>query len=202
MERRINTKNHFIDETSDKDDQREKKTLSGLKEFFRNKTHNLTIAALIIAMTVVFARFLAIQTPIVRISLEFIPIVLGSVILGPVVGGICAALADLTGAIAFPAGPFFPGFTFSAAVYGLIYGLFLYGRKITVKNTLICVLVNIFIVDFVLVSIWVHILMQLPYSALIITRTIKCAIMYPIQVITIYYGVNAILRNVRVINNE
>ncbi len=38
-------------------------------------------------------------------------------------------LADLIGATLFPAGPFFAGFTLSAFLTGLIYGLILYKRE-------------------------------------------------------------------------
>jgi ECF transporter S component (folate family) len=156
------------------------------------------LSALVIALIVVFTRFLAVQTPIVRISLEFIPIALGSILFGPVIGALCAAIADILGMLLFPSGQYFPGFTFSTALYGFIYGLFLYGREINWKNTLLGVLTNVLIVDFVLIAVWLHILYQMPYSALVVARAIKCVILYPVQVIAIYYGLNAIRKNVRI----
>lgn len=176
----------------------ERKSIWGVKSFFKNKARNLTLAALLIALVVIFTRFLAVQMLTVRISMEFLPIALTSVLFGPVIGAVCAAIADFMGMLAFPTGgPYFPGFTLSTAIYAFIYGLFLYRRPLKLMNIMICVLVNVFVVDFILVGLWLHILWQIPFEALIVTRAIKCAILYPVQVITIYYGFNAIKRSVR-----
>lgn len=179
-----------------------RESIWGVKEFFHRKSRNLTLAALMVALILVFTRFLAVQMLTVRISLEFVPIALSSVLFGPVIGALCAALADLLGMLAFPVGPYFPGFTVSTAIYAFIYGLFLYKRPIKLNTVMLCVLVNVLVVDFVLVGLWLHILYQIPYSALVVTRAIKCAILYPVQVLTIYYGVSAIRRNVRLNENE
>jgi ECF transporter S component (folate family) len=169
----------------------------GNKAFFK-RFSNLTLTALLIALTIVFTRFLAIQMLTVRISLEFIPIALTSVLFGPIVGAVSAAIADVLGMLAFPTGgPYFPGFTVSTALYAFIYGLFLYNRPFKLKTVMLCVLTNVLIVDFVLVSVWLRILWQMPYEALVVTRVIKCVILYPVQVLVLYYGINAIKKRVR-----
>lgn len=194
--------NHLEEELGQENDIK-RQSIWGIKSFFKHKVRNLILAGLLIALTVVFTRFLAVQMLTVRISMEFLPIALTSVLFGPVVGAVCAALADFLGMLVFPSGgPYFPGFTFSTAVYAFIFGLFLYKRPLKPVNIMVCVLVNVFVVDFILIGLWLHILWQLPYEALVVTRAIKCAILYPVEVITVYYGFNAVMKNVRVMFDE
>ena len=158
------------------------------------KTRILVITSLLIALSVIFARFLSIQTSVVRISLEFAPIALSSIISGPLIGGITGLIADIIGALLFPSGTFFPGFTISAFIAGLIYGLFLFKRNITFTRILFSVLTKIFIVDFILVTTWLLILYQIPLNAIIVARIIKCGIMIPIEVLIIYFAIKPIHR--------
>jgi len=102
------------------------------------KLKDIAIIALLIAMEVILTRFLSIQTPVVRIGFGFLPIVIVAMLYGPVYAGAAAAMADLLGAMLFPIGPYFPGFTFTAFLIGAVYGLFLYKRnpdKDVVKDT-------------------------------------------------------------------
>lgn len=110
-----------------------------------------------------------------------------------------AALCDLIGALLFPFGAYFPGFTLSAAISGLIYGLFLYNKnnasinnikfllKLIISNILVLGLVNIFITSF-----WLHMLYGKAYLVIISTRAVSQLIMLPIQV-TIIYILNKVL---------
>lgn len=95
----------------------------------------------------------------------------------------------------FPFGTYFPGFTISAAISGFIYGIFLYQNsekeimqdwkfliKLLVSSVLVLGMVNIFIT-----SLWLHILYQKAYFAILATRVVAQIIMLPIQVIVIYF---------------
>ena len=46
------------------------------------------------------------------------------------------AVGDLLGMMIFPTGAYFPGFTLTAFITGLIFGLFLHGKEITWKTVL------------------------------------------------------------------
>ena len=83
----------------------------------------LTCLALLIALDIILTRFLSINTQFLRISLGMIPVALAGVIFGPVWGGVCGAAGDLLGMLIFPSGAYFPGFTLTAALTGIIYGL-------------------------------------------------------------------------------
>lgn len=94
-------------------------------------TRKLVMLALLTALTIVLARFLAFQIQILRISLEFIPILIAAILFGPLAGGIVGAVADVLGYVIKPMGTFFPGFTISAFTTGFIYGLFFHKKQIT-----------------------------------------------------------------------
>jgi len=55
-----------------------------------------------------------------RVGFGDVPIILSGLLLGSPAGGFVGLAADLSGAILFPSGPFFPGFTFSALLVGFL----------------------------------------------------------------------------------
>ena len=92
-------------------------------------TKTLTLTALLAALEIVLSRFLSISAWNTKIGFAFVPVVLAALLLGPLQAGIVAALADFLGALLFPVGPYFPGFTLTAFLMGLCYGLFLYKKQ-------------------------------------------------------------------------
>lgn len=84
---------------------------------------------IMIALDVLAVRFLSVETPVMRVGLGFLANIIAGMYLGPARAGIVGLLADLVGFFMFPKGTFFPGFTISAAVNGILTGYFLEGRK-------------------------------------------------------------------------
>ncbi len=63
-------------------------------------TKSLVFMALMIALSIVLGKFLAINiTDMIRISLENLPIILCAVVLGPIRGAVVALVADLLGCL-------------------------------------------------------------------------------------------------------
>ncbi len=162
-----------------------------------SKSKKIILSAFLLALLIVLSRFASIQTQLLVISTSFIPIMMSAIWLGFKYSTVIAGLGDLIGALLFPFGSYFPGFTISAAISGFIYGIFLYENpqkgtsermevyfKIIVSSVLVLGVVNIFIT-----SIWLHILYEKAYFAIITTRVLAQVIMLPIQVIVIY-GLN------------
>jgi len=91
-----------------------------------------------------------------------------------------------------PTGPFFPGFTISGILGGLIYGLVLYKRKITLPRVILAnALVTVF-VNMLLNTYWLTLLYGSAYMAIFPARIIKELILLPINV-AIFYIVSKIL---------
>lgn len=147
-------------------------------------THRLVLIAMLIAAQVVLSRFLSISLWNLRIGFAFVPIVLAGILLGAIPAGLTAALADLIGATLFPSGPFFPGFTLTAAVTGVLYGLFLH-KKQTLPRILGAVLTTELLCSILLNTTWLSILYSTPYVALLPTRLPQAIGMAVVEIVVI-----------------
>lgn len=150
------------------------------------KTQVLIFIGLLISIKIVLTQFLSIQTPIIRIGFGFIPIALSAIMFGPIWGGITAMLADIIGMLIFPQGAYFPGFTLSAFLGGLIYGLLLYKKPKTILRISIAVFIISLFVDLGLNTLWLSMITGKAAMALLMPRIIKTAIMLPIQIFSIH----------------
>ena len=151
-----------------------------------SRTRTIAFVGLLVSMEIIFTRFLSFQTPIIRIGFGFIPIAFSAILFGPVIGGLTAAISDVIGMIVFPKGAYFPGFTLSAFLGGVVYGLFLYRKQITILNVTISVLLITLLVDLGLNTLWLSMITGKAAAALLIPRIYKSAIMLPIQTATIH----------------
>ena len=157
-----------------------------------SKIKKIVLSAMLLAILIIFSRFISIKTEILVISLSFIPIMMSAIWLGFKYSLLIALLGDLIGAILFPFGPYFPGFTFSAAISGAIYGLFLYNQGNQLENKkfvfrlIISSMLVLFGVNIVITSFWIHILYGNAYVVVMASRIVTQVIMLPVQIITIY----------------
>ena len=142
-----------------------------------------------IALNIVFVRFLSFMTPdkAVRISFQFLPDAICGMVLGPVWAMASCISADLLGMmINSGGGMYYPGFTLSAAVQGLLFGLILYKGKRDLKFCFAGVLAVSLVVDAGLNSVWVHHMYGIEWGAVLATRLPPIAIMLPVRVFLIY----------------
>ncbi len=163
-----------------------------------SKTKKIILSALLLAMTIVLARFLSINTQLLVIGFSFVPMALSAIWLGPKYSAIICGLADLIGALLFPFGTYFVGFTISAICKGLIYGLVLYkrgeeltGKELIIRLIIACVLVILF-VNILMDAIWLVVMYNKAFIAVLSARVIPQLIMIPIQIITIFVLIKAL----------
>jgi ECF transporter S component (folate family) len=150
-----------------------------------SRTKKVILLGILIGMDVVLTRFLSIPSPITRIGFGFVPIVMVAILFGPVYAGVAGAFGDFIGATLFPIGPYFPGFTLSAFLTGLIFGLFLYNRPVKWWRSVAAALTVGVICTVGLGTLWLSILWDRGAAALIPARITQFAVMVPIQVIVI-----------------
>ena len=86
------------------------------------KSKKIILSAMLLSILIVLSRFFSIKSSFLVISFSFIPMMLAAIYLGPKYAAIITGLGDLIGAILFPFGAYFPGFTISSAIIGFIYG--------------------------------------------------------------------------------
>jgi len=160
------------------------------------KTRMLTTTALLIALEIILRRFLSIQTPILQISLAFIPIVLIAMLYGSISAAIAAAVADFLGVLLFPVGAFFPGFTLTAFLVGAVYGLFLYKKPQSLWKICAATLIINFILQLGLNTLWIQMITGTDFLALIPARVMRPLIMAPVQIVCIQFMVKVLLPRV------
>lgn len=158
------------------------------------KNKKIILAAILLALLIILSRFFIISTPIMKISFTFVAIALCATWLGPKWTVLITVVEDLIGATLFPSGSFFIGYTISAGLTGLIYGLLLYKKEpdsLTNKQYIIRVILAVLLVTFVvhtgLNTLWTSITSGKAFMILIFPRLTKQLIMIPIQIIVILF---------------
>lgn len=131
----------------------------------------LAKVAILITLAVALTRVLTlVNSPYLKVGLGFLPVALCGMLYGPVYGMICGAISDVIGTILFPTGDFFIGFTITAALTGLFFGLFLGAEKIGWKRVACVIVTNCLILSLgantVMISYWYGVSMK----ALFVTR--------------------------------
>lgn len=153
-------------------------------------TKELAIISVLVAMNLVLSK-VEISTPIVKITFTYLPIALSGILFGPFVAGISAALADILGfMIGGGAGLFFPGFTLSALLTGVAYGLFLHRKDIPwwrVVTVEICIAIFIHVF---LNTMWLVIITGNPLEVLLPIRLVQNAVTVVVRIITVGFLVN------------
>lgn len=94
----------------------------------RFTTRKLVMASFLTALSIVFTRFLFLMVPLgglpaLRLSFGESPIMLSGILFGPLIGGLTGLAADLVGVVINPQGAYFPGFTISSVLWGVIPGI-------------------------------------------------------------------------------
>lgn len=157
---------------------------NSLKEF-KNVT-NLTIMAMLMALAIVLGFFSVQVTESLKIGFSFIPNMLVGLLFGPTATGIFGGVADILKYLIKPTGPFFPGFTISSIIGGIIYGLVLYRKPIRYTRVLVAnILVTIF-VNMILNTYWLTLLYGNGFFVILPARIVKELIMLPITSILFF----------------
>lgn len=159
-----------------------------------SKNKKIILSALLLAMSIILSRFLSIKTPIVTVSFSFVPSILCAIWLGPKWTILINVLGDLIGAILFPFGSFFIGYTITTAVAATIYGCLLYkkeentytDKQFVLRMILAVVLVTV-IANIGLNTLWLSITTGKAFMVLIASRIVKELVMVPIKIIMMIF---------------
>ena len=147
----------------------------------------LVTLGLLLAAEVILSRFLSIATPIVKIGFAFVPVVVTAILYGPVWSAVVAGAGDFIGAILFPIGPFFPGYTISAAISGAIFGIILYNKKPGILRSFMASSLSLLIYSLILDTLWIWMTSSTATAAsLLPTRLLKFGVMLVIETVTVF----------------
>lgn len=148
----------------------------------RIPTPDLALLALLLALQIVLSRFFSIEVPGVKIGFSFIPIVLAARRYGAFGAASVAGLADFLGAILFPSGAYHPGFTFSAVIGGIFWGMLIH-RKVTLPRVLAAALVNKVAVTLLLNTLWLSQILEKGYLLLLPDRVFQAVVMTVVETV-------------------
>ena len=141
--------------------------------------------AVLVALEVILSRFLSIPTQFMKIGFAFVPLAVCGMLFGPWWAALCGGLADFLGAILFPIGPYFPGFTLSNALVGMMFGYCLYQKFSGWKHIAKAVAVNNLIISLLISTYWLHLLYGSPYLGLLPTRLGQNVVMIVLEFVVI-----------------
>ncbi len=154
---------------------------------FRN-TKTITVIGMLTAVSVILGYLKIPVTSLIEIRFTNLPIAVGGALLGPVAGGLVGALSDIVQYLAKPTGPFFPGFTISSCVTGIIFGLVLKSKNepassISIKRIILAEVLVTLLVSLPLNSLWLSMLYGNGFIAVLSSRLLKELVMFPINTV-------------------
>ena len=170
-----------------------------MKRKSQQQLFTLTCLALLTAMQIVIAKFLAIPvSESIRFSFSFIPVVIAARRFGIVGGMIVYGLGDFLGSVIFPTGgAYFPGFTLTAVVSGLIYGLYL-GKKSNPLRIVLSVLTSQILCTLIMNSYWVSTLYGSDFGAVFMSRIPQSIVMSVLQIIFMIFCLERICKVIKI----
>lgn len=163
----------------------------------RLTTEVIVITGFMTALSIVLSKLVSINISFLRIGFGFLPIAVLAIMYGPVIAAIGYGLADLIGAWLLPTGAFFPGFTVSAVLTGLIFGWVLYRREVTfvralAASALVCLAVNL-----LLNTWWLTFIIGKGFKVLLASRAVKEIVAIPVMAVMIVLIDRYVLRQVK-----
>lgn len=147
-------------------------------------TKTLTLAAMLTAIGIILGFFKLPINQFIEIRFGSLPVAMAGMLLGPIPAAVVGALVDIGGFIVKPTGPFFPGFTISGIVTGLIFGFALYNKKPSVLRVFVAQVIYTIVVGLGMNTYWLSLLyLKNGYIAALIMRLPKELIMIPVYTI-------------------
>ncbi len=146
------------------------------------KTRTLVLTGLFAALEIVLGALELTLAPWLRIRFGFVFLAASGMLFGPVVAGMQGVVVDVTGYLLHPDGPFFPGYTLSALLGGILYGCCFYRLRMSWPRALAAkALVNV-LLNIGLGTLWASMLYGKGYLALLATRAPKNLILLIVEV--------------------
>lgn len=152
---------------------------------FKN-VRTITTSAMFAAISVVLGYFTIVIGDYIKIGFSTIANQFVYYLFGPVVGGLFGGALDVLKYIVKPTGAFFPGWTLSAIVAGVLYGIFLYKKPINFWRILLAELVVSMVCNVILGTLWLHMMYGQGVYFLLSLRIPKNLIMWPINSMLFY----------------
>lgn len=140
----------------------------------------LTTVAMFAALAAVLGYYSQQLTPFLKIGLTTIPGQMVCYLFGPVVGGCFGGAVDLLNYMLKPTGPFFPGFTLTAVLQNVLFGIFLYRKPMTLKRVFLANLAVTISCYVLLDTLWLDMMYGKGFIAILPARIVKNLVTWPL----------------------
>lgn len=130
---------------------------------------------------------------------------LSGIVCGPLLAMTRGALADIVGAVLFPQGAFYFGYTLSAMLAALVYSLFLWGRKVKISSLLLSKLIVNVCVNALLGSCWNHHILGSRYMIYFSSSVVKNLLLYPLEMyllVLLFRGILPVMAQMKMIDGR
>lgn len=162
------------------------------KVWGRLELKDVVLLGIMIAIKVALEQF-KVGTATLQVGLGFIGSVMLGYYFGPLWGFVGGALSDLVSSAIFGnLGGFFIGYTLTAAMGPMIYGLFFYQKKVRIWRVIAATIVVTVVCNIGLNTLWVHLMYNVNFMAALSTRIVKEMIVPWIQMVVIWFVLQAL----------
>lgn len=147
----------------------------------------LAAMGMLVALNIIMAEVakFPIVPKVLELSFGFVPVALAGMLFGPVGGMVVSGVADVVGAI-LAGVEFFPGYTLSAVLSGLFYGLTLHKQNASLWRIALGQLLVSLICYAALNTLWAYLMGYGRSMEYMVTRWTVNAVAYPIYTFVLY----------------
>lgn len=155
------------------------------------KIRTITLCGLFAALAFILSSFSIRLGEYIKIGFSGLPNEMVDFLFGPVVGSFFAATMDILKLIVNPDGAWIPGLTLNAFLAGLIYGVFLYKKPISIWRIAAAKFIVSLVINVGLATFWLSQVYGAGYLANLPARILKNVIMWPINTAVLYIVLKA-----------
>ncbi len=150
----------------------------------------LASLAMLTALEVILSRLVpVVSSQQIKVSFAFVPVAIAAYLYGIKGGALVAGVSDVIGALMFPVGEFFPGFTLTAVLEGVCFGIFLGklfdGKTNDFVRSVIPVTITQIFLSLGLNTFWISYMYHSPYLGVLMPRIVQTLVLIAVQSVVI-----------------
>lgn len=150
------------------------------------QVRTITTAALFGALSIVLVQFDIILGPNLKIGISSLADEFVYYLFGPGLGAFYGMAMDLLKYISRPTAAFFPGWTISAVIKGILYGTILYKKPLNLFRVLFAELAVVVVCNMFLGTYWLSLMNGDSFIVILPIRVLKNLIQWPVSAISFY----------------
>ena len=152
-----------------------------------------TLISMLTALNILLQFATVIVNDFIHIAFGFLTTAAVGMLYGPVAGMMSGGLSDILKYLIKPVGAYFPGYTLTAVLVGMVFGLILYKQRPTLPRLIVARLLTVGLLTYPLNSLWQTLTIGTPLPVLLAGRGIKALAVFPIDVFLLFTVLNAVL---------